>query len=308
MAEKRQKHTNTLPYTLRSLFTRLLHTTLWNLRLLRKNPRLIFCLLIGFLLCFFLTRHTLALSRQFQTDVQLLEPFIWCFSDSDSILLASLALLLLLSQMPRLDASDTMLLFRVGRKNWLTAQILTALVISLGYTIFLLLSSLLLTIGANISVANRWSRTATIISYAPETLERALTIVRKTVRFTKPYSCSFHIFWLLTQYTLFLLLTNLAVSLRFGKKAGISAVIFLHLTAWLLTPNRFMVWLALDEKMAYYANLLAAWLSPLQHATYIMHNFGYDSLPTLTQTHLLFGGLNLALLTAVFWQVKKLEF
>ena len=48
--------------------------------------------------------------------------------------------------------------------------------------------------------------------------------------------------------------------------------------------------------MYYRANLIAAWLSPLQHATYIMHNFGYDRLPTIGQTHLIFGGINFILI------------
>lgn len=281
---------------------------LWNLRLLWKNPRFFLCFLLGFLSCFLLTQHTIGLSLQFHTELQIAEPFIWCFSDSDHILFSSLALLLLLSQMPRLDTSDTFLLFRASRRSWLAAQILTAIVLSLVYTLFLLLSSLLLTIGAATIAANRWSNTATILSYAPATLQRTLTVLRKLIRFTSPYSCSFHIFWLMAQYTLFLLLTHLAVSLRFGKKAGISMVTLLTLAAWLLTPSRFMVWLKLDEKMAYYANLLAAWLSPLQHATYVMHNFGYDSLPTLAQTHLLFTGLNLILLAVALRQVKALEF
>ncbi|MGI5878887.1 MAG: hypothetical protein ACOX7W_09795, partial [Christensenellales bacterium] len=55
-------------------------------------------------------------------------------------------------------------------------------------------------------------------------------------------------------------------------------------------------------------NLLAAWLSPLMHATYIMHSFGYDQLPTIAQTHLLMGGVNLALMAASFIGVRTAQF
>ena len=47
------------------------------------------------------------------------------------------------------------------------------------------------------------------------------------------------------------------------------------------------------------ANILFGWISPLNHATYYMHNFGYDNLPRLWQSDLFFavGGLVLFLLS-----------
>jgi hypothetical protein len=47
----------------------------------------------------------------------------------------------------------------------------------------------------------------------------------------------------------------------------------------------------LDNEQMYIANLWAAWLSPLQHATYHMHNFGYDLLPRMWMTYAIFGVL-----------------
>ena len=73
-------------------------------------------------------------------------------------------------------------------------------------------------------------------------------------------------------------------------------MIGISLAAYLLTPDRFMAWMGLDIRLGYIANLLAAWFSPLQHATYTMHSFGYDSLPALWQTHLIMGGVNIGLL------------
>lgn len=41
----------------------------------------------------------------------------------------------------------------------------------------------------------------------------------------------------------------------------------------------------------YKANVAVGWISPLNHATYHMHNFGYDLLPKLWQTFAIFGVL-----------------
>ncbi|NLC46281.1 MAG: hypothetical protein GX766_03930 [Firmicutes bacterium] len=284
-----------------------LQCLLWNLRMLRRNPRLIMGLFMGFLICFLLTEKTISLTNEFPTDIQVFEPFIWCFADSDSILFASLALILLLSQFPRLDTPAAYLVFRTNRLNWLLGQVLTAFVISIGYTLFLLISTVILTSG-NAYFENRWSDTATLLSFSPASFEVALIVVRKTIKLTTPWSATIHIFFLIAQYTLLLTTLNLAVSLRYGKKAGMFAIIFMSLLAYLLTPDRFMNWLQLSENIRYYANVLAAWLSPLQQSTFIMHNFGYDQLPTITQSHLIFGSINTALTAVSFYSVQKVQF
>ena len=73
---------------------KILSCTLWNLRLLSKNLRFYMGLVLGFLICFFLTEKTISLAHLFGTNIQVVEPFVWCFADSDSVLFASLALLL----------------------------------------------------------------------------------------------------------------------------------------------------------------------------------------------------------------------
>lgn len=275
--------------------------------MLRKNPRLVMSLGLGFLICFLLTEKTISLSREFLTDIQIMEPFIWSFANSDSILFASLALILLLSQFPKMDASAAYLVFRTNRLNWMIGQVLTSLVISFSYTMFLFLSSIILTSGYAY-FANRWSETATLLSFSPAYFEVALSVIRKTIKLTNPYASAFNIFFLIAQYSLLLTTLNLALSLRFGKKTGLFAMVMLSIFAYALTPDRFMVWLQLNDNLKYVANLTAAWLSPLQQVTYIMHNFGYDRLPTIGQTHLIFGGINLTLLISAFIAVRKTYF
>lgn len=279
----------------------------WNARMLIKNVRFYTGLLLGFLICFFLTEKTITLSSTFDTSLNVFEPFIWSFADGDSILFASLALILPLSEVPRLDASASYLIFRSGRLNWLIGQMITVVALSLFYTSFLLLSTAILTAG-NAFLANHWSDTATVMSFAPDQFDVALTVVRKTVKLTTPYHCMVQIFLLMLQYVLLLSCLSLAVSLRRGKRAGMSSIVILSFAAYLLTPDRFMVWLDLSDDLAYIANLLAAWLSPLQHAAYTMHSFGYDALPTLFQSHLLFGGINIGLLALCFAALSNMQF
>ena len=267
----------------------------WNLRLLAKNLRFYLGLFLGFLICFFLTQRTIQFSGIFGTELQMFEPFVWCFADSDSVLFASLALLLPLSQVPSLNAPASYLIFRTGRRSWMIGQTITAILLSLFYTLFLLAGTCLLA-GKNAFWANRWSDTAMVMSFIPDQLEVSIKVARSTVKLSAPFNCALQIFLLTAQYMLFLSLVNLAVSLRFGKQAGMSAMIGISLAAYLLTPDRFMAWMGLDIRLGYIANLLAAWFSPLQHATYTMHSFGYDSLPALWQTHLIMGGVNIGLL------------
>lgn len=55
------------------------------------------------------------------------------------------------------------------------------------------------------------------------------------------------------------------------------------------------------------ANIIAAWISPLNHAAYAMHNFGYGNFPSIMQSHLVFLILNIVLLACSYRIVKKSE-
>lgn len=285
----------------------ILSCTLWNLRSMRKNPRTICGLFLGFCLCFFLTQRILELADIFHTNIQIFEPFIWCFADADSILFASLAILLPLSQIPQLNAPAYYLIFRKGRINWLLGQILTSIIISFAYTLLLLGSTMLLTLH-NSFINNQWSDTATILSFAPEHFEVALTVVRKTVKLTTPYYCVISIFLLVAQYVLFLTFLNLVFSLKRGKRSGITAVITFSLYAWLLNPEKLTGILDIPQEIVYIANIIAAWISPLNHAAYSMHNFDYGKFPSIMQSHLIFMIMNACLLVCSYRIVKNSEF
>lgn len=268
----------------------------WNLYSLRKNPRFYMSLLLGFLLCWLLTDKTMAISRTYLTNVQLLEPFVWCYADDDSILFSALVMMLMFSAFPRLDTPASYLIFRTTRLNWLLGQIVTVFILTLGYSLMILFSSMVMCIGCNVFVANNWSETATMLSFSPASFEVALTVMRKTVKLTTPYGCAVQIFLLLFQYVLLMSMIQLTFTVLKSRKAGIIAALVINFAGYVLTPDRFMTWLQLPMEMQYYANLLSAWLSPLQHATYTMHNFGYDLLPRVHTSYMILGGTSVALM------------
>ena len=279
----------------------------WNLYALRKNPRFYMSLLLGFLLCWLLTDKTMAISRQYMTNVQNFEPFIWCYADDDSILYASLVMLLMLSAFPRLDTPASYLIFRARRASWLMGQLLTVLMLTALYCGMILFSSMALCTG-HAFLDDRWSETATMLSFAPGNFEVALTVLRKTVKLTTPYTCCIQIFLLLFQYVLLLATIQLTFTLLKSRKTGILAALILNFMGFVLTPDRFMTWLNLPNELQYYANLASAWLSPLQHATYTMHNFGYDLLPRLWVSYLILGGATAVLIIISALTMRRYAF
>ena len=280
----------------------------WNLYSLRKNPRFYMSLLLGFLLCWLLTDKTMAISRTYLTNVQLLEPFVWCYADDDSILFSALVMMLMFSAFPRLDTPASYLIFRTTRLNWLLGQIVTVFILTLGYSLMILVSSMVMCIGCHVFVTNNWSETATMLSFSPASFEVALTVMRKTVKLTTPYGCAVQIFLLLFQYVLLMAMLQLTFTMLKSRKAGIIAVLGINFAGYVLTPDRFMTWLQLPREMQYYANLLSAWLSPLQHATYTMHNFGYDLLPRVQTSCLLLGGVSLLLMIVSALAMRRFSF
>lgn len=280
----------------------------WNLYSLRKNPRFYMSLLLGFLLCWLLTDKTMAISRTYLTNVQLLEPFVWCYADDDSILFSALVMMLMFSAFPRLDTPASYLIFRTTRLNWLLGQIVTVFILTLGYTLMILVSSMVMCIGCNVFATNEWSETATMLSFSPASFEVALTVMRKTVKLTTPYGCAIQIFLLLFQYVLLMAMIQLAFTVLKSRKAGILAALIINFAGYVLTPDRFMTWFQLPTDMKYYANLLSAWLSPLQHATYTMHNFGYDMLPRLHVSYLILGGASVLLVIVSIIAMRRFSF
>ena len=90
--------------------------------------------------------------------------------------------------------------------------------------------------------------------------------------------------------------------------AGIVSVSVFHLFGFLLNSDWLSIVMHLGEKESYRANIVRGWLSPLRQVTYPMHNFGYDSLPTLADTYRIFTAGILILAILVIRGMKRYNF
>ena len=233
---------------------------------------------------------TLEMSRPYETTMQLVEAFVWTFGDSNSILLSSLLLLLLFADMPFISSATPFYLMRTDRKTWLTGQAAYIALATLIYLAFILVSTSLVCMRQSF-VGDMWSETAAILGYSGAGQKVALPALVKTLEMSRPYECMATIFLLMLLYTLLMVFVMLLFNLRRGQLAGIAAVFAFSLFGFLLNPQTIKAIFKLPDALMYKANVAVGWLSPLNQATYHMHNFGYDLLPRLWQTYFIFAML-----------------
>ena len=219
--------------------------------------------------------------------MQLVEAFVWTFGDSNSILLSSLLLLLLFADMPFISTGTPFYLMRIDRKTWLMGQALYIVLATFLYLAFILVSTSLVCMRQSF-IGNMWSETAAILGYSGAGKKVALPALVKTLEMSRPYECMGTIFLLMLLYTLLMVFAMLLFNLKKGQLAGIVSVFAFSLFGFLLNPQTIKAIFQLPDELMYKANVAVGWLSPLNHATYHMHNFGYDLLPRLWQTHLIF--------------------
>ena len=272
----------------------------------RKSPQIRLAFGLGFVAVFLLTNKTVLFAQAHGTVMQIFEPFIWTFGDAKSILLISLCLLLLFADMPNLGAEVPLMLIRTTRRRWMAAQILYLALATVIFTAFLLLSSCILCAQYGYP-ANKWSETAAILSYSPLGQKIAVPAFVKVLELTYPYRCTLQIFLLMLGYSMTLaglmFLGNL-LRARLGMVLGIAFSGF----GLFLSPDTVSEWFHLSVYQSRRANILFGWLSPLNHATYYMHNFGYDNLPRLQTSYLIFAGTAAILFLLAFWRSKKYAF
>ncbi|WP_434310577.1 hypothetical protein [Hominifimenecus sp. rT4P-3] len=279
----------------------------YNFRQWHKNPRIIITFLLAFILCFLLSDKAVNFAKEHDTVMQVVEPFIWTFGDSNSILLSSLLLLLLFADMPFLSAGTPFYLMRIDRKTWVMGQAFY-IVLATGIYLAFILAATSLVCMTNAFSANMWSKTAAILGYSGEGEAIALPALVKTLEMSKPYSCMATIFLLMLLYTLVMVFLMLFFHIWKGQAAGVIAVFAFSVTGFLLNPENLKNLFRLPDELAYKARVWVGWLSPLNQATYHMHNFGYDRLPRLWQTYLIFGGLLVFLMILSLWAIRRYSF
>lgn len=279
----------------------------YNFRLWRRNPRIIITFALAFILCFLLSDKTVRFAQDHNTTMQVVEAFIWSFGDSNSILLSSVLLVMLFADMPFVSSGTPFYLVRTSRRTWITGQVLYTIAATAVYLLFILLSTVLLCMRQSFP-ANMWSPTAAILGYTNAGERLAIPALVKTLEMSLPYQAMATIFLLMLGYTLVMVLLMLCCNLRFGQAAGVISVLVYSLYGLLMKPDTIQALLKLPDEAYYIANVTIGWLSPLNHATYHMHNFGYDKLPRLWQSYLIFAILILIGYLAAIRAAKRYNF
>lgn len=264
--------------------------TAYNFRQWRRNPRVFITFALAFILCFLLSDKAVRFAKEYKTTMQIVEAFIWTFDDSNSILLASLLLVLLFSDMPFITSGTPLYLMRMNRKNWLVGQVFYIILATTIYMVFILAATTLVCMH-NSFIGNKWSQTAAILGYSDAGKAIALPALLKTLEMSTPYKSMTIIFVLMLLYAMLMGLIMLAFNIRKGQLAGTISVFAFSLFGVILKPDLIKNLFKLPERLGYIANVAVGWLSPLNNATYHMHNFGYDRLPRLWQTYIIFGVL-----------------
>lgn len=250
--------------------------------------------LLGFVLCFLLSSRIMPVMETYRSPVQMLEPFLWTFGDSTAILLSSVLLLLLFSDLHVWSAVTPYYLYRTTKVRWILGQMIYMVCAAGIYTLFMLGSTMILCAG-NSYPGNIWSDTAAMLAYSRlgEILNVPSTV--KVMESISPFGCGALMTILLFLYILCLGLAVLAGNLLPGKNRGMVTGLLFCLYGFLLDSQALARILGYEKYELFRVNVLIGWISPLSHASYGRHNFGYDQLPSIGQSVLVFLGI-LALL------------
>ena len=242
-----------------------------------RNVRIWLTFAFGLVLCLMLSEQMLSRAQTYETPIQMFEPFIWTFGNGQSVLLSTLLLLILFADMPFFDQTAPYRLVRMERGIWLAGQVLYVALAVAVYDLFLLIAEALIAMpfayGGNV-----WSETSAAFAYSGEGL-LGVPVSLKTMEISTPYGCMVQVFLLMLLYSLFLASLMLFLNLTWGNAAGVLGALLVNLYGYLLDPELIRQIFHIPSGVLYRANVLCGWLSPLNHATFPMHNFGYDYLP-----------------------------
>lgn len=272
-----------------------------------RNKRILLAFLLAGIMSFLLTEKVVNFSFEKGTILQVFEPFVWTFGDRTSILLAALILLLLFADMPFLDGEVPYVLIRSKISIWTLGQILYLVTATFLYAAYLVVITAVFCM-KNAFIGNKWSSTAALLGYSDYSRLLQIPAKVKTFEITRPYQCTATIFLLLLAYILFSVLLMMLITIKRGKKSGIIAIFVFHMWGLLLNVDLFASLLGLNDRTIYKAYILCGWLSPLNHVTYPMHNFGYDALPTMGHSFIFYGIGIIGMIVAIMHEMKRYNF
>ncbi len=277
-----------------------------NFRKWHRNPQIIMCFLLAFIFCFLLSDKVMQFAQEHGTYLQGMEAFIWTFGDAQSVLAISILLLLLFSDMPNLSNEVPYFMVRTDRRIWMLGQIVYLISATFCFMVFILLATVLLSAGRAYP-ANLWSDTAAILGYSGIGEKIAVPSFVKVLELTDPYRCTLHIFLLMTGYAVSMAGVILLLNLFRSNGGMIGGVIFSGF-GLLMNPDIVAEWFGISMEKIRFANIISGWISPLNHATYYMHSFGYDNLPKLWQSYLFFSLFSMLLFVVSLMKIKNYPF
>ncbi len=280
--------------------------SLLNFRRWRRSPQVWLAFALGFIACYLLSAKVVEFAVYHDTVLQICEPFIWTFGDDTSIFLISLSLLLLFSDTPSLESDVPFMLVRTTRFRFVLGQIMYIVLSTVLFCLFILFSTTVLCM-VNAYSADMWSETAAILGYSEIGEEIAVPAFVKVLEFSFPYECTLHIFALVLGYALLMAGIIFYFNLLRNKCGMVAGVIFSGFGVF-LTPDVVSEWLNLPYEQYRIANIMFGWLSPLNHATYYMHNFGYDNLPRLWHSYVFFGVGSLLFFALSVIRIRRYSF
>lgn len=253
-----------------------------------RNPKVIFTFLLEFVLSFLLTGRIIIVMENYNTPVQAIEPFLWTFGDGTAVLLSSLLLLLLFSDLPRMTPVTPYQLIRTTKKKWLIGQFVYVTLVTVLYTILMLIFTSVLCM-KNSYPGNLWSETAAMLGYSDLGKNLQVPSTVRVMESISPYGCMMQVFLLLFCYSLTLSFVILVGNLYHGKTKGMVFGLLYSAYGFLLEPNVLRVLLHKEEYQLYQINVLICWISPLNQAVYGKHDLGYDPLlPKIWQSCMFF--------------------
>ena len=154
------------------------------------------------------------------------------------------------------------------------------------YDLFLLIAESLIAMPWAYT-GNVWSETSAAFAYSGEG-SGAVPVSLKTMEMSTPYACTLMVFLLMLLYSLFIASLMLFLNLTAGSAAGVVGALLINLYGYLLDPDLLQKIFDIPATLLYRANVLCGWLSLLRHATFPLHNFGYDYLPRISVSVMIF--------------------
>lgn len=271
-----------------------------------RNARIWLTFALGLILCLMLSDQMLTRAQTYDAAVQIFEPFIWTFGDAESVLLSTLLLLVLFADMPFIDQAAPYRLVRTTRGIWLTGQVVYVALAVIVYDLFLFITESLITLPWAYA-GNVWSETSAAFAYSGGG-GGAVPVSLKTMEMSTPYACAAMVFLLMLLYSLFIAALMLFLNLTAGSAAGVVGALLVNLYGYLLNPEVIQRIFDIPSALLYRANVLCGWLSPLSHATFPMHDFGYDYLPEISVSVMIFLFLTVMLLLLSGFRMRNYNF